>query len=153
MRPWLALAFLFACENTSPVHGSDSGTDAASIEDLADGAWSSIPQDAATRAAPFTDAGSGDFYGTERAYAGAICSYLLKGNFRVAERDLRTSFVDGNDPLALVNLSGDSRSWKGAGSCLARDSNGVRDQCSAANVAASTHTARSRAVGMRRSWG
>lgn len=106
MRPWVALAFLLACENTSPADGSDSDKgDAASIEGLADGAGSSIPQDAGTRAVPDTDAGTGDFYGTERAYTGAICSYLLKGNFRVAERDLRTSFVDGNDPLALVNRS------------------------------------------------
>lgn len=43
--------------------------------------------------------------GSERAYTGAICSYLLKGTFRIAERDLRTSFVDGDDPLALVNRS------------------------------------------------
>ena len=45
----------------------------------------------------------------------------------------------------------DSRSSKGAGSSLARDSSGVRDQCSAAKAAASTLVQRARAEAVMRS--
>ncbi len=83
------------------------------------------PRDAEVSvAAPVLDSGAGDeldaaveseldaqaptgtaAFGPEHRYEGTLCSYLLTGNFRVAERDLRTSFVDGDDPLALVNRS------------------------------------------------
>lgn len=111
MKCRVALALLLACDPTSSgsaVSGSVPVDVSVPVPRPSDsgaadgGAPNDAGEDRSAGTLTSTDAGS---YGTERAYTGAICSYLLKGNFRVAERDLRTSFVDGDDPLALVNRS------------------------------------------------
>ena len=103
--PWLSLAVLgLGCDRAQP------GTplpDAAGPLDLDatvlvdDGSGDS----GASGAGPDGAAPAAASFGEPREYPGSICSYLLKGTFRVAERDLRTSFADGDDPLALINRS------------------------------------------------
>lgn len=100
---WVSLAVL-GCErampSTPPLEAAaPPNADATVLVD--DGLGDASTADAASTDAAAPAASFGD----PREFAGSICSYLLKGTFRVAERDLRTSFVDGDDPLALINRS------------------------------------------------
>lgn len=94
----LGLALL-ACDRPAPTPAADAGETPADVTVLVDDA---PPEDAGVDA---SDAEAPASFGEPREYAGSICAYLLKGSFRVTERDLRTSFVDGDDLLALVNRS------------------------------------------------
>jgi D-alanyl-D-alanine carboxypeptidase len=68
--------------------GSSGATDAA----VADAGLASFPSQPAH---PF---------GSMKTYDKSVCRALMgAGKHRVAERDLRSYFVDGDDPLALVN--------------------------------------------------
>lgn len=102
----LGLALLWLCAAMA-IDGCDKPTVTIALEAAAPAATAEVvAMDASADAAQAeaSDAGVASF-GEPREFAGSICSYLLKGTFRVTERDLRTSFVDGDDPLALVNRS------------------------------------------------
>jgi D-alanyl-D-alanine carboxypeptidase len=101
-----ALAALSVAACGESKRATDAATDAASdalapsaLDALADASTN----DAALASLPATPAQP---FGTLKTYTKNVCRALLgSGKHRVAERDLRSYFVDGDDPLALVNRS------------------------------------------------
>lgn len=105
MKAWAVALAIAGCTDRKDVPSPAPlpGEVSPSLLDSGAGAETDAAADAAARPEPGLQGTAA--FGLERQYEGAVCSYLLSGNFRVAERDLRTSFVDGDDPLALVNRS------------------------------------------------
>ncbi|HVJ94363.1 MAG TPA: hypothetical protein VM580_31460, partial [Labilithrix sp.] len=101
-----AAALLAACGRRA----NTADADAASSTPTSDAALTSAKESTAVVADTDGDAGSTvsaissvDPYGQPRTATRASCGAL--GGKQVSERDLKTSFVDGDDLLAIVNRS------------------------------------------------
>ncbi len=103
-RPIAALAatllLLSACPRRDP--GVDAAPDALAPDSDA----STSIEDAAARDGPVDAARAGDF-GTLRTGTRVGCGALARGSGEhwISDRDIKSSFVDGDDLLALVNRS------------------------------------------------
>jgi len=88
---------LVACSRPAPVvETTDAATTAATIASVV-----AVPS--ASIAPPAPSPSSPDPYGAARVAPKALCSGVAGKH--VADEDLRTTFVDGNDLLAIVNRS------------------------------------------------
>lgn len=108
MRLWpiagLSLV-IAACTTKPPPPTPDAAPPALSVSaapSIADAAPDVVDASSADASAPSTSSDLADPFGLARSSTRAGCS-ALNGN--VVKKDLETSFVDGNDLLALVNRS------------------------------------------------
>lgn len=105
--PLAAIAAIGACGKKALPEDPDAAAASAATPDAAPAAAtaSAAPDAAATLVAP--DAGHAhakdDPFGVARSAARASCAVI--GGKHVADHDVKTSFVDGNDLLAIVNRS------------------------------------------------
>jgi LAS superfamily LD-carboxypeptidase LdcB len=112
MRRALVLSFAMACSSCSrggagsgdgtPAAKEAATTSSATLDAAAAAVSAAVPAPPALARAAATSAAA-DPFGVARASTRAFCAVL--GGRHVADADLKTSFVDGDDLLAIVNRS------------------------------------------------
>ncbi len=92
-----------ACGRSTPPERAEAGAEAATPGAIVDAGTAEATAEIKAAPAPAPTSTSPDPYGRARTAARASCSVL--GGKHVSDRDQKTSFVDGDDLLAIVNRS------------------------------------------------